>query len=66
MHVQEMVQEVLAPQEHASGETKLNCAYPQDVPNTRSSKSYPQEATGSYESYHKYSQEVYSKWLNQE
>ena len=25
MHAQEVVQEVLAPQEHASGEKKLNC-----------------------------------------
>ena len=26
MHAQEVAQEVLAPQEHASGEKKLNCA----------------------------------------
>ena len=48
MHSQEVAQEVLAPQEHASGEKKLNCAL-----STRSSKSYPQEAARSYESYRK-------------
>ena len=33
MHAQEVAQEVLAPQEHASGKKKLNCAF-----NARSSK----------------------------
>ena len=33
MHAQEVAQEVLVPQEHASGEKKLNCAL-----STRSSK----------------------------
>ena len=27
MHTQEVAQEVLAPQEHASGKKKLNCAF---------------------------------------
>ena len=45
---QEVAQEVLAPQEHASGKKKLNCAF-----NARSSKSYPQEDARSYEPYRK-------------
>ena len=43
MHAQEVVQEVLAPQEQAGSE-KLNCAL-STVPNARSSKSYLQEAS---------------------
>ena len=50
MHTQEMAQEVLAPQEHASGKKKLNCALftikkfqMQEVKNPISKK--PQEVT---------------------
>ena len=68
MHAQEVAQEVLSPQEHASGKKKLNCAF-----NARSSKRkefkilstrrrkklrvLPQTANN---------QEVYSSWLNQQ
>ena len=46
MHAQEVVQEVLALQKHASGRKKLNIVlYLQEVPKARSSKSYPQEVT---------------------
>ena len=53
MHPQEGAQEVLAPQEHASGEKKLNYALLQELPNARSSKSYPGKAARSYKSYRK-------------
>ena len=66
MHAQEGAQEVLAPQEHASGEKKLNCALLQELPNARSSKSYLQEAARSPTANRKYPQEVYSSWLNQQ
>ena len=48
MHAQEVAQEVLVPQEHTSGEKKLNCALSARSSNARSSKSYPQEAARSY------------------
>ena len=57
------VQEVLAPHKHSSGEKKLIVHHPQEVRNARRSKSYPQEATRSYESYHKPKKLVYSSWL---
>ena len=59
MHAQEVAQELLALQEHASGE-KLNY-----IPNARRSKSYPQEVT-SPTANRKYPQEVHSSWLNQQ
>ena len=49
MHTQEVAQEVLAPQEHASGKKKLNCAFirkkfqTQEVQNPIHKK--PQEVT---------------------
>ena len=53
MHAQEVVQEVLALQEHASGEKKLHCTLSAEVSNVRRSKSYPQGAARSYKSYSK-------------
>ena len=44
MHTQEVTEEVLAPQEHASGQKKFNCSL-----SARSSKSYPQEITAAVE-----------------
>ena len=69
IHAQEVAQEVLAPPDHASGEKKLNCALSArsskrkkfKILSARSRKKLQVRTANP-----KYSQEVYSSWLNQQ